>query len=305
MIPGIISDAVVYSALTALMSVGLTLNYMTTRVPNFAQGTFITVGVYISFVLFTFEKISPYLASPFAFLIGGLIGLLVYLLALRPLARIGLPHVLQIVATFAVSVIFVGIFGILVDYLTTSGVGNAAFFILTQADFSLFGLGGIVFAAPVALALLATILYIFVNKTKFGVGLKAAVENPSLAEIVGINVEATRMFSWFLSGGLAALAGALIVLWIPGSDVIGSQFLLVIFAAAILGGLFNIFGTILGGIVVGGGAVLLTGLLSGVVGSWVAEYQPAIPLLIMAGTLILAPQGLLNLSWRRVLTRTR
>jgi branched-chain amino acid transport system permease protein len=305
MLPPIASDAIVYSALTALMSVGLTLNYMTTKVPNFAQGTFITIGVYTSFVMFSFMKIDPYIASPLAFVIGGLAGLIVYLFALRPLAKIGLPHVLQTVATFAVSVIFIGIFGILVDYLTQRGIPNAAFFILTDTDFTVFETSGVVFSAPIILALVSLSLYLLMTRTKFGIGLRAAVENPTLAGTVGINVEFTRMFSWFLSGGLAALAGALIVLWIPGSAEIGTQFLLIVFAASVLGGLSSIFGTILGGIIVGGGAVLLTEFLSTVVGSWIAAYQPAIPLLIMSATLVVAPQGLISVHWKKIFLRLR
>lgn len=301
---GIVADTLVYSGLTALMSVGLTLNYMTTKVPNFAQGSLVTIGVYTSFILFTFERISPYLASPVSFAVGGFTGLAVYLLALRPLARIGLPHVLQTVATFAVSVIFVGIFGIIVDYLSARGISNSAYFVLTDSDFSAFGTSGVVFASPIILAVVSTLLYLFLTKTKFGLGLRAAVENPSLASVLGINVEATRMFSWFLSGGLASAAGALLVLWIPGSAEIGATFLLIVFAASVLGGLSSIFGTIVGGIIVGGGPILLTEWLSTIVGPWIVDYQPAIPLLIMAATLIIIPEGLSSVKWRKLLPRS-
>ena len=53
-------------------------------------------------------------------------------------------------------------------------------------------------------------LFLLFYKTKFGIALRASMENPALAEIMGVNVENTRLFSWFLSGSLAAVAGSLL-----------------------------------------------------------------------------------------------
>jgi len=287
-----VADAIVYGALTALMSVGLTLTFLTTRVPNFAQGDFITIGVYTSFILYSFYKLSPYEASLIGFLLGGMSGVAIYILALRPLVRAGSSFLYQAVATFAVGVVFMGIFGIMTDYLILHGHQTAAFFVLTYVDFSYLGNQGIVYVSPVLLAVTAFVLYAFLTRTKLGIGLRASVENPFLSETIGINVQRLQILSWFVSGGLSAVAGSLFILWAPGSVNLGPGFLLTIFAGSVLGGLTSIFGSLLGGLLVGALPVIVTTYLSGVVGTWILEYQVGIPLLIMSIALLVAPEGL-------------
>jgi len=289
---GLVADAIVYGALTALMSVGLTLTFLTTRVPNFAQGDFITIGVYTSFILYSFYKLSPYEASLIGFLLGGMSGVAIYILALRPLVRAGSSFLYQAVATFAVGVVFMGIFGIMTDYLILHGHQTAAFFVLTYVDFSYLGNQGIVYVSPVLLAVTAFVLYAFLTRTKLGIGLRASVENPFLSETIGINVQRLQILSWFVSGGLSAVAGSLFILWAPGSVNLGPGFLLTIFAGSVLGGLTSIFGSLLGGLLVGALPVIVTTYLSGVVGTWILEYQVGIPLLIMSIALLVAPEGL-------------
>jgi branched-chain amino acid transport system permease protein len=274
------------------MSVGLKLTFLTTRVPNFAQGDFITIGVYTSFILYSFYKVSPYEASLIGFVLGGMSGIAIYILALRPLVKAGSSFLYQAVATFAVGVVFMGIFGIMTDYLILHGHQTAAFFVLTYVDFSYLGNQGIVYVSPVLLGVTALVLYAFLTKTKLGIGLRASVENPFLSETIGINVQRLQILSWFVSGGLSAVAGSLFILWAPGSVNLGPGFLLTIFAGSVLGGLTSIFGSLLGGLLVGALPVIVTTYLSGFVGTWILEYQVGIPLLIMSIALLVAPEGL-------------
>ncbi len=303
-LPGIISDFLVYSTLTALMSVGLTITYLTTKVPNFAQGNFVTIGVYTSFLLYRSLKISPYPAALLAFVLAGLVGVAIYVIVIRPLAHVGLSPVFLAIATFAVGIIFTGIFGIFTDYEILHGVQDADSFIMSGTDFTIFDNKGVVFVAPIVLAATSVFLFLFLTRTKFGLALRAAVEDESLAQIFGIKVDRTHVISWFLSGGLSGAAGALIVLWVPGSTSIGASFLLIIFAASVLGGLSSIPGSIVGGILVGGLPIVVTLELSNVVGFWIIGYQVAVPLLIMAGTLLIAPEGLPS-AWRKLASRRR
>lgn len=291
-LPGLVADAIVYGALTAFMSVGLTLTFLTTRVPNFAQGDFITIGVYSSYVLYSFYKVSPYEAAVVGFLLGGMSGVAIYVLALRPLVRAGSSFLYQAVATFAVGVVFMGIFGIMTDYLILHGHQTAAFFVLTFIDFSYLGNQGIVYVSPVLLAAVSLVLYLFLTRTKLGIGLRASVENPFLSETIGINVQRLQVLSWFISGGLSAVAGSLFILWAPGSLGLGPGFLLTIFAGSVLGGLTSIFGSIIGGVLVGALPIIVATYLSGFIGAWILAYQVGIPLLIMSVVLLLAPEGL-------------
>jgi branched-chain amino acid transport system permease protein len=265
LLPTYLVAAIVYGTFFALMAMGLTLTYMTTKVPNFAYGSFVTIGLYTSYAMFKLYKIGPYEASVIAFSIAGLASMLMYLGVLRPLARRGTPIVALMIATFGVDIGFTGIFGIYTDYLQSKyGLIDAKQFFQIPADFQLLGLQGVVFAAPVILAAIALFLYLLFTQTRFGVAMRASVENPSLARVLGINVERVYVVSWIVAGGFAGLAGALYTLWLPGGTSTGSDLIVEIFASSILGGLTNIFGAIAGGLVIGSSEDLVTvGLAQG------------------------------------------
>jgi branched-chain amino acid transport system permease protein len=289
------------------MSTSLTLTYITTKVPNFAQGALVTAGLYTGFALLSINKINPYESLPVSFLVGGLIAVGIYLMVLRPLSRRGAPIASLMIATLAVDIIFVGIFGVYSDYLyQVKEVYDAKlFYALTGSDFSLFGLNGVVYSAPLALALTTVVLYLILTKTRFGLAMRAAVENPNLAKIVGVNTEAVYVTSWFIAGGVGAIAGVFYSLWLGGEPDIGSILLISMFAGSILGGLKSIYGAVVGGLVVGGSEVMVTTLGAQYIGAWVTAYQPGIPLLVMVVTLLVLPGGITSLDWRRLTSRGR
>jgi branched-chain amino acid transport system permease protein len=245
------------------MALGLTLTYLTTKVPNFAYGSFVGIGVYTAYTLFKIQKVSPYYSTFFSFLLGAVASVLMYVIVLRPLARRGSSIVSLMIATFGVDIAFVGIFGIYTDYITVRySLGDAKSFYPLQADFSMLGTQGIVLTSPFALFLVSIGLYILLKKTKFGTAMRAAVENPSLAKILGVNVEAVYIFSWMLAGGLAGIAGSLYTLWLPGGTSTGSDLIVEIFASSILGGLSSIFGAVIGGLIIGVSEISLTNYLA-------------------------------------------
>jgi branched-chain amino acid transport system permease protein len=303
--PPYVISAVIYGSLFAFMSLGVTLTYLTTRVPNFAQGALVTLGAYTCFSLLRIDHIGPYSSLPLSFLLGGAVACVMYLVVLRPLSRRGASIISLMIATLAVDIVFIGIFGIYTDYLTTAfAIPDAKlFFALTSSDFRYQGIEGVVYVAPVALAAITACLYLVLTRTRFGIAMRATVENPNLAKIVGVNTELIYIVSWFVAGGLAGLAGNLYVLWQPGEPDIGSQLLIAMFAGSILGGLKNIYGAIVGGVLVGAGEILITTFGSLYVGSWVGSYQPGIPLLMMVVTLLVLPGGVTSVDWRRRFSR--
>src|SRR5881409_2758157 len=96
------NSAVVYASLFAFMAIGLTLTYLTTKVPNFAYGSFVTIGIYTSYTLYRTSGINPYGSIAVAFLLGALSSVAMYLGILRTLARRGSSLVALMIATFAV-----------------------------------------------------------------------------------------------------------------------------------------------------------------------------------------------------------
>ena len=295
-------DSVVYASLFGLMAVGLTLTYLTTKVPNFAYGSFVTIGMYISFSVFRINHVDPYFSLPLAFVLGGLVSVGMYLGVLRMLARRGSSLVALMISTLAIDIAFVGIFGIYSDYISSRyGLTDSKNFFRLLADFSYLGLPGVFYIAPISLAVITIALFVFLTKTKFGVAMRASVENPSLARVLGIDVERAYVFAWFLAGGFAAIAGSLASLWLQGGTTVGSALIVEIFAASVLGGLASIYGAALGGLIIGASEILLTQAAIGAFGAWISIYQKGFPLLIMVITLLLFPRGLVSVDWRRIL----
>ncbi len=302
-LPPFAISAIVYGSIFALMSVSLTLTYITTKVPNFAQGALVTAGLYTGFAFLRVNKINPYQSLPLSFLVGGGIAVGIYLLVLNPLAKRGASVIQLMIATLAVDIIFIGIFGIYSDYLfEVKEVYDAkVFYALTSVDFSYLGVDGVVYVAPIALALVTVGLYLMLTRTRFGLAMRATVENPDLAKVVGVNTRTVYLVSWFLAGGLAGMAGVFYSLWQGGEPDIGSILLISMFAGSILGGLKSIYGAVVGGLIVGGSEIVVTTLGAQYIGAWVTSYEPGIPLLIMVITLLLIPGGIASLDWRRLI----
>jgi branched-chain amino acid transport system permease protein len=296
-----ITDSIVYGSLFGLMAVGLTLTYITTKVPNFAYGSFVTIGIYTSYTLYKVDQLNPYYSAPFAFLIGGFASVAMYLGILRVLARRGSSLVALMISTLAVDIAFVGIFGIYTDYLYYHySLFDVKQFYQLAGDFSLYGTEGLAYTAPLTLGLMAIALFALLTKTRFGVAMRASVENPSLARVLGIDVEKTYIFAWFLAGGFAALSGAFYTLWLPGEVNSGSNLIVEIFAASVLGGLASIYGAALGGVIIGASEILVTNVGTHFFGSWFLVYQKGVPLVIMMITLLFFPQGLVSINWRNI-----
>ena len=296
----IFSDAVIFASLLALLSIGLTLTYLTTRVPNFAHASFATIGVYIALISSRVWETSPYIAIPIAFAVSGLIAVVLYTFILKPLIRKGASKTIQMIATLAFDLIMIAILNITADYIIKTFQVTSREFTLRSYDAEFMGLPLIVFVAPAVVIILAITLHIMLRKTKFGVAMRAATENPDLAGIVGVNVKLVYGVSWLLGGGLAGVAGALMSLWFQGDPNLGPQLIPSVFAASIVGGFLSIYGAIAGGLLVGLTEILGTRFLAGEFGSWLIAYRPLIPLVFIVVTLLLAPRGLAGINWSKL-----
>jgi branched-chain amino acid transport system permease protein len=306
MIPPIYFDAIIWSSLYVLLSLGLTLAYLTTKVPNFAHGTFATAGAYVALTVSEVWSANIYHNLYLAFIVGGIIALAQYLLVLRPLMRRGTSLVGLMIATLAVDIILFAILNIYADHLKAAfKIPYERDFYLRRYDFKIAGLDGLLVVAPTLAAVIVIVLHMVLTRTKFGVAMRAAVEDPSLASVVGINVNFVYAISWFSAGGLAGLSGALIPLRLQSSPNTGWLLIVSIFAASIVGGLLNIYGPVLGGFLVGLAVKLGPFYLAPWVGTWIHRYEQLIPLIAMAVTLLVVPRGLLGADWRGMIRAIR
>ena len=132
-----------------------------------------------------------------------------------------------------------------------------------------------------------------------GVAMRATAEDPELASVLGINTEKIQVFSWFLTGGLACLAGAMIPMWFMSTPQTGAALITSIMAGSLLGGFTNIYGAVIGGATVGLSEIMLTTWGQAWIGTWVGEYRPLVPMLFLIGVLLFEPEGLDGV-WRRI-----
>lgn len=293
-------DAAVFASLLVLLSMGLTLTYLTTKVPNFAHASFATVGVYMTLIAVRVWETNPYVAVPVAFLISGVVAVSLYVAILKPLAKRGATEAIQMIATLAFDMIMIAGLNILADYLVDTFRIKSREFTLRSFDLEFMDLPMIVMVAPLAVAAIGITLFLMLKKTKFGIAVRASTENPDLSGTVGINVNAVYGIAWMIAGGLAGVAGALMALWFLGDPNLGPILIPSIFAASIAGGFLSIFGAVAGGMLVGLAEVLGTRFLAGEFGSWLIAYRPLIPLIIIAITLMFAPRGLAGINWSRI-----
>ncbi|MEM0022036.1 MAG: branched-chain amino acid ABC transporter permease [Archaeoglobaceae archaeon] len=286
----LLEGAIVYSNLLALLSLGLTLTYITTSVPNFAHGSIAVMGSYLALSLYYFLGIHPYFSLPIVFALCGILGIACYLVILKPLIERGASIVVLMIATLALDLILFGFIGAISDSIGTI----AKKFIFTTYDFEIQGISGAFFVSSAVVLFTLASLWFLLFKTKFGIALRASMENPTLAETMGINVEKTRIFSWFISCALAGIAGALLPFKQEIVPLTGSLIIVSIFSASILGGIASIVGALVGGYLIGISESLVTYALSFVFGTEVLLYSKVVSLSALIIALLVAPNGIVE-----------
>jgi len=294
----VVEGAIIYSNLLVLLSIGLTITYITTGVPNFAQGSFAVFGAYVSLSLFYFLGLHPYYSLPISLIAGSFLGFIVYNIILKPLIAREAKVVILMIATLAVDLIMLGCIGAYSDYLSTVTRKAAKKFIFTPYDFNLAGFSAIFIVSIVTIILMLLSLFLLLYKTKFGIALRASMENPALAETMGVNVEYTRLFSWIISGALASAAGTLLPFRQEIVPASGAIIIVSIFASSIVGGLSSIYGALIGGYIIGVSESLITFSLSHILGSGVLVYAKVVSLTMLVLTLIFIPKGVTSIKWR-------
>lgn len=296
----VLESAIIYSNLIVLISIGLTMTYVTTGVPNLAQGTFAVVGSYMTLAFFRLADIHPYMSLPMVFVLGGIMGLAVYLAIIRPLISRGAGIITLMISTLGIDLVLYGGAGAFSDLLENMTMRSAKNFIFTPLDFPIWGFQGIFVVSIMVIVLMLSALYVLLFKTKFGVAMRASMENPSLAQVMGVNVETTRLVSWALSGGFACVAGALLPFKQQIYPFVGDVIIVSVIAASIVGGLGTIFGAVIGGYVIGVSESFVTFQLSKIVGPEVLVYSRVVSLIVLILMLFLAPKGILSIKWRRL-----
>jgi len=292
-----LATGLIYASALALAAGGLTLLYMSTRTFNFAHASMATIGFYVVYSGCVLVGGNPYIYFPLAFLVGGLLGVICYYGLNRPLLNRGAAEITLMMSTLGYDLILLSLIQMYADFLTFSMQLFPRRVNMNVYDFKLLGENAATIILPILAVVFLTGLHLFLVKTRFGVAMRATIERPVLAGASGINSDRVYLVAWLIGGGMAALGGAAMSMAITGTPVLGMNTIPFMFAGAILGGLHSLYGGILGGFVVGLAEYAGVFYLAQAFGTWILGYRMAIPLLLMAVTLLIFPRGLAGIPW--------
>jgi len=266
-------------AIYALVALGFTLIYNASDVINFAQGEFVMLGGMVTVFLLAAGVPLPF-AALLAVVATVVVGLALYRLAIGP-AR-GASAVTLIIITIGASILLRGLASLVFDKSFHSlppfagskpiMIGGAA--VLPQSIIVLVGTGALVLA-----------LWLFLSRTLTGKAILATAANRLAARLVGINTGAMVGLSFAVSAAIGAVGGILVAPITLTSYDVGTLLALKGFAAAMLGGMGNPLGAVVGGLLVG----LLEGFGAGYLSS---SYKDAIAFIVILAVLFVMPQGL-------------
>lgn len=270
-------------AIYAIVALGFTLIFSSSHVINFAQGEFVMIGGMATAMLHAVGM--PLLsAALIAIVIASVVGMLVYELAIRP-ARTRDP-VIIIIITIGVSIFIKGVSQIVLgkQLHTFPGIsGDISFEFLdatvtAQALWVLLGVG-----------VIALVLFCIARFTLIGKAFIAMSTNAAAAVTVGINPRSSLLLCFAISAAIGSVGGILATPITATSFEIGTTLALKGFAAAVLGGLGNAPGALVGGLTLGVLESLAAGYLS-------STYKDAVAYFVIILILLIFPHGLLSLA---------
>ncbi len=273
-------NGLVLGGIYALLGIGLTLIFGLMNVVNFAHGEFYTLGAYATFAALALGGV-PFLVALGAAIAGGVLaGALTERVLLRPLRGESIDTVM---------LVMIGLWIAMQngELLAWGGVAKSiphpfptaplVLGPLSVAPLRLFVLGA-------ALALIAG-AHLLIQRTRLGRAMRATFQDPDTAALMGVRIHHVRTATFALGSGLAAAAGALlgpIFLVYPSMGDLAS---LKAFSVVILGGLGNIWGATLGGVILGVAEELGAGYVS-------SGYRDAVGFVIIILVLLFRPSGL-------------
>ena len=245
----ILISGLLLSGTYALVAMGLNLQYGVARIMNLANGEVLVFGSLAAFWLYTSSQISPLLTILIVIPISFVGNLLIYNLLLAPLVRRsksrGALEVDSILATFGMSFILIGVM------ISIEG----GFFAYKYLSEPIQILGSTTSLSRLVAFLIATlialVLYLWLNKTRSGVAVRAVSVSTEAAGLVGINVPRISAFAFAIGGAITAVGGALISTFITLDASIGVVFTLKALIIVIMGGVGEIRGAIIAAIILG------------------------------------------------------
>ena len=243
-------DGLSLASIYFLAAIGLAITFGVMGVINMAHGEFIMMGAYTGFVVQQFipdYTVSILVALPLAFMVTFAAGVAMERLVIRWLYHRPLETLL---ATFGISIalqqIAKNVFGTQARPLTSPGWLDGALVINDVVSISYIRIAIFV----LALIFLGVLLFIL-NRTRLGLEVRAVTQNPGMAASMGINPDKINMLTFGLGSGIAGIAGVAIGLYAKVTSELGADYIVQSFMTVVVGGVGNIWGTLLGATMIG------------------------------------------------------
>jgi branched-chain amino acid transport system permease protein/neutral amino acid transport system permease protein len=278
-----IGFGIVTASILAVAGVGFTLQFGVTNILNLAYGDIMTSAAFVAYLV-TSAGLSVWLA-----LVAGAAFVAVFSVLLNrglytPFVRRGTRLFGMIIVTIAVSLILQN---------SLLAIFGANFFSLKMARPSSVHIAGMVFTtvqlAIIGIAIVAMLLiHLLLRYTKLGKAMRATATDPELARNCGIATDRVVDIAWAISGTLCGLAGVILVMNVTAfTETTGAQFLIPIIAAAVLGGIGQPYGAMLGALVIGITSEVAAAVIS-------PDYKDVVAFVILVIVLLARPQGILS-----------
>lgn len=268
----------------ALFALGFTLMFGVLGVINLTYGFYFSTGAFLALYATKMLGLPIWLALPFAALLTGIIAILLDAILLTPLRRKKAPELSSLMVTLGATLL---LYTLMTATLGTEirrlppGVINHAAITVGDVRMSLSQILIVAVTAFIVVALLAIVRF-----TRFGLSMRSLAENGEAAELMGVNTDAVVRLVSFISGALGGTAGVLIGLNFNAiQPYMGEAMMLKGFAVIIIGGLGDIKGALIAGLVIG----ILEALTAGFISS---ELKDAVAFLLLIVTLWYRPVGL-------------
>lgn len=281
-----LANGISLGSLYALIAIGYTMVYGILRLINFAHGDIFMMATYFAFFGIMTFGMPWYVSFIIAIILTGVLGIGVERIAYKPLRTS--PKISILISAIGVSYLLENLCIVLFN-------GKPKPFPTPNAFADMVKIGNIsiqrlTFIIPVVTIILLVLLSYLVNNTKSGMAMRAVSKDQETAQLMGVDVNNTISFTFGIGSMLAAIGGLMWALKFPQiQPLMGVMPGLKCFIAAVIGGIGNIKGAVIGGFLLGIGEILLVAFLQSLTG-----YRDAFAFILLILILLFKPTGIMG-----------
>ncbi len=281
-----LANAITLGSLYALVAIGYTMVYGILRLINFAHGEIFMMSMYFAFYFVTAAMLPWYLAFLFAIACTGILGIIIERAAYRPLREA--PRISLLISSIGVSYLLQNLAVVLFSGIQKQFPPVAMFQdVITIANVRIQKLSIYV---PLITAVLVIVLLYLVNKTKIGMAMRASSKDFETSRLMGINVNRVIAVTFCIGSVLAAVGAIMWGLKYPKIEpYVGTLPGLKCFIAAVIGGIGNIKGAVIGALLLGFIEIFIVLFFPALSG-----YKDAFAFVALIVILLVRPSGLVG-----------